>query len=126
MPDTNFVEFLFRDCLINRRDIDRERPNFVSRPRKSGGAVRFGGAGAPLSTPPRTFQTVSPRTWVNKPSARRRHEHVGPSAFLRANTAQWLKRGGMNQHLNAHKKCASDTIVTFLELARCTIESSIR
>jgi hypothetical protein len=49
----------WRDCLINRRDIDRERPNFVSRPRKSGGAVRFGGAGAPLNTPPRTFQTVS-------------------------------------------------------------------
>ena len=39
---------------------------------------------------------------------------------------QWWKRGGINQHLNAHRKRASGTIVMFLVFAKCTVESSIR
>lgn len=50
----------------------------------------------------------------------------GPPVFRRANTAQWLKCGGMNQHLNARKKRASGTMVTFLVFAKCTVESSTR
>jgi hypothetical protein len=50
----------------------------------------------------------------------------GPPLYRWANTAQWLKCGGINQHLNARKKHASGTMVMFLRFARYTVESSIR
>jgi hypothetical protein len=52
--------------------------------------------------------------------------HTEPIVFGRAKTAQWWKRGGMNQHLSARKKRISGTMVTLLVFARCTLESSIR
>ena len=59
-------------------------------------------------------------------SVDRRDRYGGPTLFGRANTAQWLRYGGINQHLNARKKRASGTVVTLLVFAKHTSESSIR
>ena len=59
-------------------------------------------------------------------SVDRRDCNGGPPVFGRANTAQWLMYGGINQHLNARKKRASGTVVMLLVFAKHTSESSIR
>jgi hypothetical protein len=59
-------------------------------------------------------------------SVDRRDRNGGPTLFGRANTAQWLMYGGINQHLNARKNRASGTVVMVLVFANRTSESSIR
>jgi hypothetical protein len=84
---------------------------------------------APSRPTPATSLYATPYAWFPRPLGEcvDRCGYCGaPTVFGRAKTAQWWKRGGINQHLNARRKRASGTMVMFLVFAKCTVESSIR
>jgi IS5 family transposase len=67
-----------------------------------------------------------PRRGRPKEHPKKLHSQGFSVGYGRAKTAQWWKRGSINQHSNARKKRASGTMVMFLVFARYTLASSVR